>query len=183
MAESLITAESTMAQVLGAFPGARRALFRKYHIGGCQSCGFQPEETLGELCERNGNLPVNEVIGDIRSGHEQDESMAIQPEVLAERRNQGETMRLLDIRTREEYDAVRINGAEFVNQELIQQLMGTASKEDFIVFYDHTGGQSLDAAAYFVGHGFTNAKFLTGGIDAWAREIDPKMRRYRLEQS
>jgi rhodanese-related sulfurtransferase len=92
-------------------------------------------------------------------------------------------MRLLDIRTREEYDAVRIDGSEFVNQDLIQQLMGTAGKEDLIVFYDHTGGQSLDAAAYFVGHGFNRAKYLRGGIDAWAREIDPKMRRYRLEQS
>lgn len=183
MADPSISADSSMAQVLEAFPGARRALFRKYHIGGCQSCGFQPEETLGQLCERNGGLPVKEVIGEIRSGHEQDESMAISPAVLAERRNEGKAMRLLDIRTREEYDAVRIDGAEFVNQELIQQLMGTAAKEDFIVFYDHTGGQSLDAAAYFVGHGFSNAKFLTGGIDAWAREIDPKMRRYRLEQS
>ena len=78
---------------------------------------------------------------------------------------------------------MRIEGAEFVNQELIQQLMGTAGKNELIVFYDHTGGTSLDAAAYFVGHGFTNAKRLIGGIDAWARDIDPKIRRYRLEQN
>jgi hypothetical protein len=29
-----------MSAVLENFPGARRALFRKYHIGGCSSCGF-----------------------------------------------------------------------------------------------------------------------------------------------
>ncbi|HIG82060.1 MAG TPA: rhodanese-like domain-containing protein, partial [Verrucomicrobiales bacterium] len=28
-----------MEEVLTVFPGARRALFRKYHIGGCSSCG------------------------------------------------------------------------------------------------------------------------------------------------
>ena len=183
MTDSSISADSTMAQVLDTFPGARRALFRKYHIGGCQSCGFQPEETLDQLCQRNGGLPLAEVIDAIRTGHEFDESMALSPCELDQHRQSGESIRLLDIRTREEFDAVRIEGAEFVNQELIQQLMGTAGKNDMIVFYDHTGGQSLDAAAYFVGHGFNRAKYLRGGIDAWAREIDPKMRRYRLEQS
>lgn len=181
MADSSVHAESTMAQVLEAFPGARRALFRKYHIGGCQSCGFEPEETLAQLCERNGGLAVQELIGEIQAGHQQDQAMELSPADLDARRKNGDTMRLLDIRTSEEFDAVRIDGAEFVNQELIQQLMGTVGKDDLIVFYDHTGGQSLDAAAYFVGHGFTNAKYLSGGIDAWAREVDTNMRRYRLE--
>ena len=47
---------STMQQVLEVYPGARRALFRRYHIGGCSSCGFQPEETLEKVCQRNNNL-------------------------------------------------------------------------------------------------------------------------------
>ena len=38
-----------MQQVLEIFPGAQRALFRRYHIGGCSSCGFQPTETLEQL--------------------------------------------------------------------------------------------------------------------------------------
>ena len=43
------------------------------------------------------------------------------------------------------------------------------------------GSASLDAAAYFAGHGFTRAKFLRGGIDAWAQEVDATMPRYRVE--
>jgi len=39
----------------------------------------------------------------------------------------------------------------------------------------------LDAAAYLAGHGFTNARYLRGGIDAWSQEVDPAVRRYRLE--
>ena len=55
-------AGSTMREVLEAYPGAQRALFRRYHIGGCSSCGFQPSETLEQLCVRNNNLEVKEVI-------------------------------------------------------------------------------------------------------------------------
>jgi hypothetical protein len=29
-----------MREVLEVFPGAQRALFRRYHIGGCSSCGI-----------------------------------------------------------------------------------------------------------------------------------------------
>lgn len=176
-----ISESSTMTEVLAAYPGARRALFRKYHIGGCQSCGFQPSETLGELCERNGALAVAEVLAEIRAGHEADRAMEILPAEVAERRTRGGALRLLDIRTREEFEAVRIDGAEFVDQAVVQELMSRAGKDEWLVFYDHTGGQSLDAAAYFVGHGFANAKCLRGGIDAWACEVDKTVRRYKLQ--
>jgi rhodanese-related sulfurtransferase len=46
---------------------------------------------------------------------------------------------------------------------------------------DHQGRLALDAAAFFLGHGFKEVRCLRGGIDAWAQEVDPKIRRYRLE--
>ncbi|MFT6619411.1 MAG: hypothetical protein ACJASX_002311, partial [Limisphaerales bacterium] len=119
MSES-ISAENSMTDVLAAYPGARRALFRKYHIGGCQSCGFQPEETVTELCERNGGLDVTEVIGEIRAGHEFDQALEIEPQDLNEKKAE---IRLFDVRTREEWEAVRIEGAEFVDQQLVQDIM------------------------------------------------------------
>ena len=172
-----------MNQVLAAYPGARRALFRKYHIGGCSSCGFAPEETLDQLCSRNGGLKVDEVIAHILAAAETDRQLEISPKEAAERRAQGEKVRLLDLRTREEWDAVRLEGAEFVSQELIQRLMGKEGQDGLLVFYDHSGTSSLDAAAYFAGHGFTNARFLRGGIDAWSLEVDPKVPRYKLESN
>jgi rhodanese-related sulfurtransferase len=39
----------------------------------------------------------------------------------------------------------------------------------------------MDAAAYFLGHGFPNVKSLRGGIDAWSVEVDPSLPRYHLE--
>lgn len=172
-----------MSAVLETYPSARRALFRKYHIGGCNSCGFQPTETLAQVCTRNNNLSVDEVLAHITASHEQDSQLEITPKELAARRQSQEPVRLLDIRTREEWDAVNIEGAEFVNQDLVQSIMGQTPREQLIVFYDHDGKSSLDAAAYFAGHGFTGAKYLRGGIDAWAAEVDPNVPRYKLERT
>lgn len=172
-----------MGQVLGAYPGARRALFRKFHIGGCSSCGFAPDETLAQLCSRNGNLSVEEVIAHIQTSHETDQQLEIAPKEVAERRARGEKVRLLDLRTREEWDAVHLAGADFVTQDLIQRLMGKEGQDGLLVFYDHLGASSIDAAAYFAGHGFANARSMRGGIDAWSQEVDSTVPQYRLEQS
>jgi len=171
-----------MQEVLAAHPGARRALFRKYHLGGCSSCGFAPGETLAQICARNGNLNVDEVIAHIQASHESDQQLEIAPKDVAERRARGERIRLLDLRTREEWEAVHLDGAEFVSQELIQRLMGKEGQEGLLVFYDHSGASSIDAAAYFAGHGAANARFLRGGIDAWSQEVDPAVPRYRVEK-
>jgi hypothetical protein len=58
-----ITKASTMQEVLKAFPGAQRALFSRYHIGGCSHCGFDPTETLEQVSRRNNILDVQEVMG------------------------------------------------------------------------------------------------------------------------
>lgn len=173
----------TMKELLEQFPGAQRALFRKYHIGGCSSCGFAPEETLAGLCARNENLNVNEVIEHIISSDAADRAMQIEPLELADRFAAGEEIQLLDVRTREEFDAVRIPQAQFFTQELMQEILSKWPREKLLVIYDHEGARSMDAAAYFQGHGFENVKSLRGGIDAWSIEVDPKLPRYELEQA
>jgi rhodanese-related sulfurtransferase len=169
-----------MREVLEAFPGAQRALFRRYHIGGCSSCGFQPGETLEQLCARNSNLNVTEVIEHISSSHAQDTKMLLAPAELAQLRQEHPALRLLDVRTREEYESVRIEGALLMSQETMQEILSRWPRSELFVIYDHQGKQGLDAAAYFLGHSFENVRCLRGGIDAWAQEVDLKMPRYRL---
>jgi rhodanese-related sulfurtransferase len=171
----------TMGELLRQFPGAQRALFRKYHIGGCSSCGFALNETLAGVCARNDNLPVEEVMDEIVAADAADHAMQIEPRELADRMANGELANLLDIRTREEFEAVKIDGAKFFTQELMQEITQTWSRKDLFVIYDHTSEQALDAAAYFQGHGFENVKVLRGGIDAWSMEVDPSLPRYHLE--
>jgi rhodanese-related sulfurtransferase len=173
-----ISPESPMREVLEVYPSAQRALFKRYHIGGCSSCAFQPDETVAQLCARNGNIDVNEMIAHLQTSQQQDEQMQISP---AELRDRSSGVKLLDIRTKEEWDAVRIEGAVRMSQETMQEILGKWPRETTLVIYDHTGKSSLDAAAFFQGHGFKDVRCLRGGIDAWAKEIEPKMPRYRLE--
>jgi rhodanese-related sulfurtransferase len=168
-----------MRRALEIFPGAQRALFRRYHIGGCASCGFEPEETLEALCRRN-SLNVAEVIQHIETSHQQDQDLQMAPKELAARLREGK-LRLVDVRSREEFEAVRIEGAVLFSQPLMQEILGHWPRADLVVIYDHRGRQSLDAAAYFLGQGFAQVRCLRGGIDAWAAEVDEKMPRYELE--
>jgi len=170
-----------MREVLEAFPGAQRALFRRYHIGGCSSCGFQPGETVEELCARNNRLDVGEVLSHIASSHEEDRRMLVEPRQLSEwLALAGEETRVLDIRSREEFGAASIRGSVFLSQAIMQEVMGKWPREGRVVIVDHLGKSVLDAAAYFVGHGFTRVHGLLGGIDAWSVDVDPTVPRYRL---
>ena len=181
MTTTAIDPNITMRELELAYPGARRALFRKYHIGGCASCGFQPEETLAGVCARNEATPVDEAIEHILTSHEADQKMQVSPQELSGLRTSDSSLRLLDVRTREEYDAVHIEGSVLFGQNLMQEILGSWDKESTLVFIDHRGARSMDAAAYFVGHGFPNARSLRGGIDAWSEEVDPALPRYTLE--
>lgn len=175
--ENLI--QSSMEELLSKYPGARRTLFQLHHIGGCSSCGFALSETLAQICERNGGLEPNQVLSEIQTGHEQDEKLLIAPKELNARL--GDTsLKLLDIRTREEFEAVSIPGSSLMTQELMQEAMNWP-KETEIFLIDHTGTRVLDAAAYFAGHGFTKVKGLRGGIDAYATQADTSLPRYTVE--
>ena len=169
-----------MQELLAAFPGAQRALFRRYHIGGCSQCGFQPTETLEQVCERNGGLNIDELLEHIRTSHEQDAKTLIEPKELAEWLERDKTVRLLDVRSREEFEAVHIEGSILMSQPLTQEIMAEGTNSRPLVIIDHQGKQGLDAAAYFMGHGLNNVHCLRGGIDAWAQEVDAKLPRYRL---
>ena len=123
MLTTAIDPNMTMSELLSAYPGAQRALFRKYHIGGCSSCGFRPDETLAQVCARNGDLPVTEVADHVASAHEADQKWLVSAGEAAELVKAGKA-RLLDVRTREEYDAVHIDGATFFTQQLMHELPG-----------------------------------------------------------
>jgi rhodanese-related sulfurtransferase len=182
-AAATIDPNITMRELLEQYPGAQRAMFRKYHIGGCSSCGFSPDETLAGVCARNENVDVGEAIDHIVTSDAAERAMQIEPRELADLLASGEKIQLLDVRTREEFEAVRLPNAHLFTQELMQEILSSWSRSDLTIVYDHQGARSMDAAAYFQGHGFENVKSLRGGIDAYSAEVDASLPRYSLEQA
>jgi rhodanese-related sulfurtransferase len=172
--------DSTMDKLLGVYPGAQRALFRKYHIGGCASCGFQPAETLDQVCKRNGIANIAEVLEHIKASHEQDAQILIEPKALGEWLKEDKSPRLLDVRSREEFDTVHIEGSVLLSQPVMQEILAEGTNSRPLVIIDHQGKTALDATAYFMGHGLTQVRCLRGGIDAWSQEVDSRLPRYRL---
>ena len=185
--------ESTMGNVLTVFPGARRALFQKYHIGGCSGCGFSMDETLSELCERNKRLDIDEVLTHIRTSHDADAKIMVEPETLKELREANPKLKLLDVRTKEEFEAAHIEGSIHMTaqlgsntsctstaQDLLHQVVDNWDSKEMFVIIDHQGEKGPDVATYFMGHGMNQARCLRGGIDAWSLEVDNSVPRYEF---
>src|SRR6185503_13573202 len=55
----------SMERVLKTFPSAQRALFQKFHIGGCSSCGYMPHDTLDKVSRDHG-LETDTVVAFIK---------------------------------------------------------------------------------------------------------------------
>ena len=138
------------------------------------------DETLGGVCERNNDLDVTEVLTEIQASHAADEKIYIEPKTLQAELGVSPGLKLLDVRTKEEFDAARIEGAIHMTREMMQEVMGKWDPEEMVVIIDHQGRQGLDAAAYFLGHGLKNVRCLRGGIDAWSLEVDDSVRRYEF---
>jgi rhodanese-related sulfurtransferase len=165
-----------MQQVTTVFPSAQRALFQKYHVGGCSSCGFQPTDTLGTVAMNHG-LEVSEVVEHIQRSQDMEKDLEITAREAAELLKQGK-IKLIDVRTPEEYAIASVPGSVLVDQSLAQEIMQTWPKDTPIVTMCHHGMRSLDAAAYLRGHGFANTRSMTGGIEAWSLQIDSSIPRY-----
>jgi molybdopterin/thiamine biosynthesis adenylyltransferase/rhodanese-related sulfurtransferase len=100
------------------------------------------------------------------------------PVELKARIDLGDALLLLDVREPQEYQIVRLPGGVLVP---LGELVARQSELDpsvDIVVYCHLGIRSANATAYLRSAGFPRARNLTGGIDAWSREIDPTLARY-----
>jgi len=178
-ATATITKRSTMQEVLEAYPSAQRALFRRFHIGGCNSCGYEPEDILEEVAHRHKITDLDEVIEFIEYAEQTDRRIQVSPVDVAAAFRSDNHLRLVDVRAPEEWDLARIEGATRNTEEQAQEMMRWP-KDTPIVFYCHLGQSSLDAASYFAGHGFKNVRSMTGGIDAWSLDVDSSVPRYEI---
>ena len=93
------------------------------------------------------------------------------------RRLTTENFRLIDVRAAEERAKAFIEGAVALDQATMDEL-AQLPRDTELAFICHLGNSSLGAAEYFRKQGFTSVSNVSGGIDAWSREIDPDVPRY-----
>lgn len=166
----------TMEEVLARAPAAQRALFQRYHVGGCSSCGFQPTDTLAQVCKDHNILDVAEVLRTIQIAQEMDANMQVAAGEVRDWQERGLDFSLIDVRTPEEWEVRRLPGAELLDYSDSGRYM-ELPKDRRIVFACQSGERSLDVAAYFKGHGFTQVFSLRGGLEAWFATTDSNLPR------
>ena len=102
----------------------------------------------------------------------------ISPQDLKARLERGQRPVLLDVRQDWETKLCRLPNAVHIPIEEIELRTEELSPDDEIVVYCHQGVRSAAVAAYLREHGFAKAVNLAGGLDLWARTVEPTMRRY-----
>jgi len=84
---------------------------------------------------------------------------------------------LFDVRPDHERALASIAQAKKLDAAGQEYLLGLR-KDVPVAFHCHHGTRSRSAAEQLLREGFTNVYNLEGGIDAWAREVDPSIPRY-----
>ena len=102
----------------------------------------------------------------------------ISPQELKQKLDENESVLLLDVREPSEYDIVHLEDAQLIPLNTLPHHVDSLPSDQEIIVYCHHGTRSLYAVAYLQQNGFSEAKNLIGGIDQWAAEIDPTLRRY-----
>lgn len=84
---------------------------------------------------------------------------------------------LIDVREPEEFTICNLGGKLIPLNTLPSQL-SDLDKDKYYVVHCKLGGRSQRAAELMSASGFKYVANLVGGIDAWAKNIDPKMPTY-----
>ena len=105
------------------------------------------------------------------------DDLIIEPLEVHKMMQAGETFLLLDCREPWEHQTARIEGATLIPMREIPQKLDEIPKDQPVVVYCHAGMRSFNAASWLKRQGI-NALSMSGGIDQWSREIDPKVPRY-----
>jgi len=100
------------------------------------------------------------------------------PAELRQRLAAGETPCLLDVREPWEIAICRLPGARHIPLHEIPARLNELDATSSIIVVCKGGGRSRRAARFLGAHGFARVAALAGGIDAWARDVDPSLPTY-----
>ncbi|MDX2187393.1 MAG: molybdopterin-synthase adenylyltransferase MoeB [Opitutaceae bacterium] len=85
---------------------------------------------------------------------------------------------LIDVREPHEVEIARIEGAKHIPMRDVPHRLSELPREKHLLIHCHHGGRSRRVMEYLLSQGYPRVTNVAGGIDAWAVEIDPSLRRY-----
>jgi molybdopterin/thiamine biosynthesis adenylyltransferase/rhodanese-related sulfurtransferase len=97
---------------------------------------------------------------------------------LKQLRENGDNHFLLDVREPHEQSISRIEGAVLIPLGQLESRTAELPRDRRILVHCKSGGRSARAVSKLREQGFEDVWNISGGIIAWAREIDPKMAEY-----
>jgi len=104
--------------------------------------------------------------------------MEIEVDDLRALRDAGSAVAVLDVREPWELEICSLPDSIDIPMSALPGRLAELPRDRPLVVLCHHGGRSAHATLWLRRNGFGNAVNLGGGIDAWARRIDPNMRTY-----
>lgn len=120
-------------------------------------CGTSPDSTIRTMDDDDVEMTASELKASLCTGHK---------------------LWLLDVREPWEYSTARIEGATLIPLGDLAARVDEVPREADVVVYCHHGMRSARAVATLRHAGWTRVRNLSGGIDSWSIEADPKTPRY-----
>ncbi|MFN0151273.1 MAG: ubiquitin-like small modifier protein 1 [bacterium] len=154
---------------------ALRMRFRELKVRrnpSCPVCGANP--TIRELIDYEEFCGVRPPVAVAALETE----FEITPTDLKRRLDRGDRPVMVDVREPHELQISRLDGALLIPLRDIPARHSELDPESEIIVICKIGQRSDMAARFLREQGFAHARNLRGGIDAWARDVDPTLARY-----
>jgi adenylyltransferase/sulfurtransferase len=132
----------------------------------CPACGTREIQELIDYDQFCGSSPATAV------------AQEMTPLELSQRLAKHDAIDVIDVREPHEWQIARLPGARLIPLGTLSQAIESIDRDRDIVVHCHHGIRSAHAAAMLRTAGFTRVWNLTGGIDRWSDEVDPRVPKY-----
>jgi len=136
----------------------------------CPVCGKNP--TVTELIDYEAFCGVTPDVEAAAANHQ------ITAEELADLRGNGHDLTLIDVRDPHEWEIVHFDDSVLMPMDQVVERVSEVPQSGDVVVLCKVGARSAEVLRWLHSVGLTHVKHLAGGIDAYARRVDPDMPRY-----